>query len=232
MFKRIFPIVVISLLSTAGVLTAGSLFNKGETKAIEKDPKNFVAQLVPCIGSGEKPASSTQKNCDNIWNFWNAKANPSGISVAYLTHHSEPTITPTPTIEITPTPTTEVSPTPTPTPTPTQAPEQTLPRITNVEVLDCTSPSCGGISTLVITGTNFTPDTVVRLVETDFGTFYGENSTYVDVVNAVRVGGNGSTTIITDFYNLPCDRYMTSLYFPSLSDSASIATPIIPPYCN
>lgn len=259
--KRLLFIFFFALLVAGSIFVGSSQFNKEnneeilgtdtkETKVIEKDTPSetpvilntatedstLIAQQISCIGPDGKAASASQADCDNLWNFWNSQpkhtgnsASPSNNSSSNNSSSNSSTPTPTPTTQ----PTSEVTATPTLTitPTPTEASEEEpiLPIITDVNILDCTSPSCGGISTLVINGTDFTADTVVYLFDinaVDF-TFFGE-----DTGDAVRVGGDGVTKIITDFYNLPCSEYIVVLVFPSLGGVTYTEDALVPPYCN
>ena len=196
-----------------------------------------TASLIPCLGPDQKIAQASQDDCDNVWKFWNAQ--PKNVSVtntsvnssnstasndtSNTTNNSSSTSTPSPT------PTITTIPSITPTPTETQ---QSTPAITSVEIMACTSSSCGNITTLTIKGKNFPSDTIVQLMETDWGFAYGENTQFNHAPDAMRVGGNGSTILISDFFNLPCDTYMVRLIFPSLDDTASISDTITPSYCN
>jgi len=118
--------------------------------------------------------------------------------------------TPTPT-EVPPTPTpTTIPPTPTPTevpptPTPTTIPPTPTPVITKVITHDCTAgSSCAGTTGVEVIGANFTSEARVKLIYNGadlFGTYSG---------------GDGSTTILTDFTNLvACSTYTAMVYFPS-----------------
>ena len=118
------------------------------------------------------------------------------------------TPSPTPTETVTPTPT--VTPTATPTDSPTLTPTATpiptpTPFITAVATRDCTTgSSCAGITGVEVTGLNFTPDARVKLVQ---GT---------TEITGTYIGGDGQTTILTDFINLvPCETYTAVVYFPS-----------------
>lgn len=77
------------------------------------------------------------------------------------------------------------------------APVIPTPTITDVNVWPCTSPSCNFISVVEVVGTGFTINTRVELVGQAAG---------------VLTGGNSSTQIITDFYNVPAGTYNVRVY--------------------
>lgn len=103
------------------------------------------------------------------------------------------------------------------------APQRLRPAITSVYVPPCSSPSCGGITTVIVDGANFTPSARIALVN--------GRTVYQEPYNAAYVGGDGSTEIITDFYNLPgCKTLDLKLYFPypdhrTVTKSKAVKTP-------
>lgn len=94
-----------------------------------------------------------------------------------------------------------------PTPTPTIV--IPTPIISSVQVWPCTSSSCGFISTLKVIGTGFTANTRVKLTGFPEGTL---------------VGGNGSTEIITDFFNVPAGTYTVTVYSIN-GDTTTVVAP-------
>src|SRR5262249_14756902 len=73
--------------------------------------------------------------------------------------------------------------------------------ITSAQVMPCTSTSCGSITTVKIIGSGFNPSS--RIVLALNGITIGENTSFYSSPDATLTGGNGSTMIIMDFYNLP-----------------------------
>lgn len=180
---------------------------------------SVLPTLITCFGPDGKTARSTRKDCDNLLTFWKnhppaANAGNSNNNSGSNSSSSNTTPTPTPTVTATPTPTPTptVDPTPTLSPTPIPLPN---PTITSVVIAPCTSSSCAHITTVIVTGTNFTPGARVELIKKSNGSIYNENTTLKNNPDAKYVGGNGSTQIITDFYNLPrCYTYAVRVYFP------------------
>ena len=202
---------------------------------IKEDPKTEVlgivdteGEVVPFYTMGSKHvechmpdgkiAMATVQDCEATKKFWAEQkhANPAPQGTA-----SNPAPSSSSTSSTTNVPTS--TPTPTVVPTPTE-PEVT---ITSAEIMPCTSSSCGSYKTIVVKGTNFTNDALFEL--TASGVTYSANSTFNNTPDAQKTGGNGSTEIIMDYYNLPaCTTYGVQVVFPGgkkVIASNTISTP-------
>lgn len=71
------------------------------------------------------------------------------------------------------------------------------PSVTSVTVLPCTSASCNFITTIIVDGVGFTSNTRVAII---------------GLPDGVHIGGNSSTQIITDFYNVAPGTYNLKIY--------------------
>lgn len=103
---------------------------------------------------------------------------------------------------LSPSPTPTPVPTPTPTPTPTSYPLT----ISSVTTRSCTiGSSCYPyLVNIEVLGSGFATDSRVMLTQTTPG---------YNIYNGYYVGGNGSTQILTDFYDLPrCYQYKVTVY--------------------
>lgn len=106
-----------------------------------------------------------------------------------------------------------------PAPSPTASPTPIVsndPTITSVTVLPCSSSSCSGfLTTVVVTGTNFTANARVA-ISSDGKTYSEQTAMNFSPKDATYSGGDGDTKIITDFYNLPKGKtYDVTVYFPA-----------------
>jgi len=184
---------------------------------IASETSYFTSDLVDCLAPDGKTSKSSKADCDNLLSFWRnhpaapnagsngSSSNSSSSNVVAVAIVEASTVTPTPTpipsvtptVTPTPTPIPSVTPTATPTPTviPTATPTPTiLPKmeIKSVKKAECDSSSCAGwLTTLIVSGKNFTADS--RVVLSHQGV----------IVSSNYVGGNFSTKIITDFYYIP-----------------------------
>lgn len=170
------------------------------------------SNVIKCHMPDGRVIEASKPDCDNVNHFWDTHkpSNPapsggSNNSNSNSGSNNQPTATPTPTPTVTPTAT------PTPTITPTPTPVVT---VDTIDRMPCTSSSCGGYKTFRVTGTNFTPDAVFEL--TAWGNTYGKNTSINNSPDAMVTGGNGSTEIIMDYYNLPCNPngYGYQVVFP------------------
>ena len=90
--------------------------------------------------------------------------------------------------------------------------------IASAEVLPCGSSSCGSITTVKVTGVHFSSESRIELTRN--GITYSVNSTHTSDPDANLVGGNGSTEIIMDFYNLPSGIYEVKVQAPGKTNFA------------
>lgn len=170
-----------------------------------------LASLIPCTGPDGKNFKTTKTDCDAINAFWNSHKpstpsnsnsnnsgnNNSNNNSSNSNNNSNNNSNPAPTATAIPTPT----PTAIPTPTPVVA------TISSASIIPCTSTSCEWYTTVIVNGSNF--DQTTRVTVSDGIHTYGETtSSNYSPKDAQLVGGNGTTKIITDFYNLPtCTTY-------------------------
>lgn len=84
--------------------------------------------------------------------------------------------------------------------------------ITSAEVLPCGSSSCGNITTVKVAGVHFSNESRIELIKN--GITYSEKTSLNYSPDASLVGGNGSTEIIMDFYNLPSGIYEIKVQAP------------------
>lgn len=205
----------------------GSKKTTAEVSETRTDTTNaFTEHMIDCLAPDGKTSKAPKADCDNLLTFWKnhpAAPVPSNTSttstvptassntvlataiIESVTSSATGSGTPTPTPAVTVTPTATPTPTPTPTPTvtpsvkptvtPTPKPDKTPKmEIHTIKKGRCDSSSCRGwLTTLIVTGKNFTRDSRVVL------------SHHQKIESSQYVGGNGSTTIITDFYHLPND---------------------------
>lgn len=85
--------------------------------------------------------------------------------------------------------------------------------VSGAVLLPCGSSSCGNISTIKVTGANFLPNTKIELLRN--GITYSENTSVNNAPDAMLTGGNGTTEVIMDFYNLPSGFYEVKVVAPS-----------------
>lgn len=153
-------------------------------------------KLVSCKVNSHYTVFVTKERCEELKKDKHPKptATPSPTRI--------PSPTPRPTVMPTPTPTTIPTPTPTTQPTPTPTPKPTL-AITAVKTHFCTvGSSCyGWLTGVEVTGTNFASDTRTKL------------KAGVTEYTGSYQGGNGVTSILTDFYNLPhCTNFNVTVF--------------------
>jgi hypothetical protein len=164
-----------------------------------------LATLINCTGPDSKVFKASQKDCDAINSFWNkvkssasSHNSPSSNSSSSNnsssnnnSNHSKPASTPTPT--------------------------PVMPSISSISVLPCTSSSCWGITTVVISGTNLVSGVTVEGLDTTRAYTAANGDTQI-------VGGNGSTVVIADFYNLPaCSTFDVKVILPNGSSTTQTA---------
>lgn len=152
--------------------------------------KNYIA----CVGPDGKTSYAPKADCDAVIAFWknhrpsNPSSNtPSNSNTGSSNNGSSSnTQSSNPSVTVTPTPTEATNP---------------ISIISVVPAL-CTSSSCKGwLTTLIVTGKNFSSTSRVSLIAK--GITYSEAAK-----DAQYTGGDGKTEIITDFYNLPsCTAY-------------------------
>lgn len=84
--------------------------------------------------------------------------------------------------------------------------------VSGAVLLPCLSSSCGHIKTVKVTGANFLTNTKIELVKN--GVTYSENTSVNNTPDAVLIGGNGTSEIILDFYNLSSGTYEVKVVAP------------------
>lgn len=97
--------------------------------------------------------------------------------------------------------------------------------ISSVNVLPCTSASCGFMSTVEVNGSHFISGGYVELVSG--GTVVSKNTSVNFSLDAQTVFENGSQ-IITDFYHLPCGTYDVRIVLPNGQTTTRNSAVVIP----
>ncbi len=197
-------IFILNLPTAQGVFAASKKVPVKATTKVVKTPKKVVVQkkvlgtkkgkvvytysysavstLVDCHMPDGKTLKTSKELCDNVSNFWNSHksggssgGNSGGSSSNNNGGGSSSNNNPGPSYPAT---------------------------ISKAEIMPCGSSSCGSYKTIRVTGTKFAGDSRFELLS---GSKHaGQNTNYYNSPrDAVLVGGNGSTEIIMDFYNLP-----------------------------
>ena len=100
------------------------------------------------------------------------------------------------------------------------------PTITSVSEMSCGSSSCSSITTLKVNGTNYNFDARVQLSALNGSLIYKEPT------GAQLVSHNGTTEIITDFYNVNhCTTYDVTVYFPAPDTRVATSSAAFSSFC-
>ena len=176
----------------------------------------FLSRLIACIGPDGNTAQASQTDCDNLWQFWNSHP-PAGYGgdggSSGSSGSSGGSSSPSPSPESSPEPLAD-------------------PEIDDAWVYQCDSESCWNITTVEVEGSNFDDNARLEVVGQGDGLGYNEDTSYVADPDAVLTGSDGSSYLLTDFYNLPCQMYDVRVYFISDAREAGVTDVFVPGYCE